>query len=113
MAVVEVKKPRRNVLLEPTVLGEILDQMLLVEGFYGMGPVIGILTTAEEWILSWFPVDTNDLKHLSTGRSDASFSTASEFIHIKQHDPQFDLAHTVEGTADGPPDGDYSDEMSG
>jgi hypothetical protein len=99
VGVVEVKKPGKTVLLEPTVLGELLDQMLLVEGFYGMGPVIGILTTAEEWIVSWFPVDTNDLKRLSTGRSDISFSTASEF---KQHDPRFDIAHTVEAATDCP-----------
>jgi len=99
VGVVEVKKPGKTVLLEPTVLGELLDQMLLVEGFYSMGPVIGILTTAEEWIVSWFPVDTNDLKRLSTGRSDLSFSTASE---TKQHDPRFDIAHTVEAATDCP-----------
>lgn len=58
VGVVEIKKPGSNVLLEPTVLGELLDQMLLVEGFYGMGPVIGILTTGEEWVMSWFPADT-------------------------------------------------------
>jgi len=52
VGVVEVKNPGNNVLLEPTVLGELIDQMLLVEGFYGMGPVIGILTTAEEWLVS-------------------------------------------------------------
>ncbi len=39
VGVVEVKKPGNNVLLEPTVLGELLDQMML-EGFYGMGPVL-------------------------------------------------------------------------
>lgn len=53
--VVEVKKPNgdtgRNVLLEPTVLGELLDQMMLVEGFYGVGQVIGILTTARQWLV--------------------------------------------------------------
>ena len=59
VGVVEVKKPGGNVLLRPTVLGELLDQMILVEGFYGMGPVIGILTTAEEWLVSWFPSDSN------------------------------------------------------
>ena len=34
-------------LFEPTVLelGELLDQMVLVEGFYGMGPVFGILSS--------------------------------------------------------------------
>lgn len=54
VGVVEVKKPGNNVLLEPTVLGELMDQMILVDGFNGMGPVIGILTTAEEWFVSWF-----------------------------------------------------------
>ena len=59
VGVVEVKKPTQGVLeSQPTVLGELLDQMLLVEGFYGMGPVIGILTTGEEWLFSWFPSET-------------------------------------------------------
>ena len=75
VGVVEVKKPGRNVLLEPTVLGELLDQMLLVEGFYGMGPVIGILTTAEEWTVSWFPVDTDTLGCGIDKRHEASFLT--------------------------------------
>jgi hypothetical protein len=63
VGVIEVKKPGNNVLQQPTVLGELLDQMLLVEGFYGMGPVIGILTTAEEWLISWFPDDSSALAH--------------------------------------------------
>jgi hypothetical protein len=61
VGVVEVKKPNGdgggNVLNQLTVLGDLLDQMMLVGGFYGMGPVIGILTTAEEWLISWFPAD--------------------------------------------------------
>ena len=73
VGVVEVKKPGNNVLLEPTVLGELMDQMLLVEGFYGMGPVIGILTTAEGWLVSWFPVDSDALKHVDP--PEASFTT--------------------------------------
>jgi hypothetical protein len=52
VGVVEVKKPGENILLQPTVLGELLDQLLLVEGFYSSGPVIGILTTLEEWIFA-------------------------------------------------------------
>ena len=40
-------------------LGELLDRMLLVEGFYGMRPVLGILTSGEEWLVSLFPVDLN------------------------------------------------------
>jgi hypothetical protein len=75
VGVVEVKKPGNNVLLEPTVLGELLDQMFLVEGFYGMGPAIGILTTAEEWIVSWFPVDTDTLAHQLEESPADSFST--------------------------------------
>ena len=49
-----------------------LDQMLLVEGFYGTGPVIGILTTGEEWVVSWFPGDTNTLAE--TNHTEASYS---------------------------------------
>jgi hypothetical protein len=80
VGVVEVKKPNdstkkssRNVHLEPTVLGELLDQMMLVEGFYGMGPVIGILTTAEEWLISWFPADSETLSHFNP--SETLFTT--------------------------------------
>ena len=61
VGVVEVKKPGNNILAQPTVLGELLDQMFLVEGFYMTGPVIGILTTGEEWVVSWFPGDTDTL----------------------------------------------------
>jgi hypothetical protein len=75
VGVVEVKKPGRNVLRQPTVLGELLDQMLLVEGFYGMGPVIGILTTAEEWLVSWFPVDSAVLAQSSLRSSEGLLST--------------------------------------
>ena len=49
-----------------------LDQMLLVEGFYGTGPVIGILTTGEEWVVSWFPGDTDILAE--TNHTEASYS---------------------------------------
>lgn len=76
VGVVEVKKPGNNVLLQPTVLGELMDQMLLVEGFYGMGPVIGILTTAEEWLVSWFPVDSSALSRVD--HPEASITTSTK-----------------------------------
>ena len=66
VGVVEVKKPGSNILAQPTVLGELLDQMFLVEGFYRTGPVIGILTTGEEWVMSWFPGDTDTLAKKKT-----------------------------------------------
>lgn len=59
VGVVEVKKPGKDILIQPTVLGELYDQMLLVEGFYGTGPVCGILTSGEEWLVAWFPEDNN------------------------------------------------------
>ena len=81
VGVVQVKKPGGNVLLQPTVLGELLDQMLFVEGLYCMGPVVGILTTAEEWIVSWFPADT---RALAQGSADAtSTSTSAESTHTQ------------------------------
>lgn len=57
VGVVEIKKPQENVLEMPTVLGELFDQMILVEGFYMSGPVIGILTTLKDWVFCWFPAD--------------------------------------------------------
>ena len=58
VGVVEIKKHQKNVLRMPTVLGELFDQMILVEGFYMSGPVIGILTTLQDWMFCWFPADT-------------------------------------------------------
>lgn len=105
VGVVEVKKPGRNVLLEPTVLGELLDQMLLVEGFYGMGPVIGILTTAEEWVVSWFPVDSEVLEHSGINPLEAAFSTPSkpstssaEASEAKRHSPPGGTPSQISGS---------------
>lgn len=112
VGVVEVKKPGNNVLLEPTVLGELLDQMLLVEGFYGMGPVIGILTTAEEWLVAWFPVDPDALAlvdpSFTTSVKRKSSSTSTE---TKGHSPpggtpsqQRGTIHSVDEVLDVPVD---------
>lgn len=64
VGVVVFKEPDNDVLLQPTVLGELMDHMVLVEGFYGVGPIIGILTTGAEWLVSWFPADTVALEHV-------------------------------------------------
>ena len=72
----EVKKPTPEALLAPTVLGELLDQMLLIEGFYGSGPIIGILTTLDEWLFAWFPEDADHFaKDALEEASGASFAT--------------------------------------
>jgi hypothetical protein len=76
VGVIEVKKPTAGVLEKPTVLGELFDQMMLVEGFYGMGPAIGILTTGEEWIFSWFPSDHATL--LNQNATVDSFTTPTK-----------------------------------
>jgi hypothetical protein len=62
VGVIEIKLPAKGkskqpVLNHPNVLGELYDQMQLVRGFYGTGPVIGILTTGVEWKVCWFPED--------------------------------------------------------
>jgi hypothetical protein len=45
IGVVEVKKPGKNILINKNVMGELFDQMKLLQLFYGMGPVLGILAT--------------------------------------------------------------------
>lgn len=87
VGVVEVKKPGGDVLREPTVLGELLDHMLLVEGFYGMGPVIGILTTGDEWVVTWFPADQPVLEECAS-KSPASFSTPGTSPSRDGHGPE-------------------------
>lgn len=60
VGVIEIKKPglqAESILLSPTVVGELFDQMMLVEGFYMSGPVCGILTTGMEWMVCWFAED--------------------------------------------------------
>lgn len=74
VGVVEIKKPQMNILQEATVLGELFDQMILVEGFYMSGPVIGILTTLVDWMFCWFPADTD---HFCSDKLAASVSTSA------------------------------------
>ena len=66
VGVVQIKTPGNNILMQPTVLGELLDQMLLIEGFYRVGPVIGILTTAEELMFTWFCEDDQYFKDIDS-----------------------------------------------
>mmetsp|Transcript_24421 Transcript_24421/g.35886 ORF Transcript_24421/g.35886 Transcript_24421/m.35886 type:complete len:594 (+) Transcript_24421:43-1824(+) len=75
IGVVEVKKPGENILLQPTVMGDLFDEMLLVEGFYRMGPVCGILTSAEEWMVAWFPGDSTCFTDGKWLYSSETFST--------------------------------------
>ena len=63
----------------PTVLGEMFDQMILVEGFYMSGLVIGILTTLQDWMFCWFPADT---KHFSSELE--SYTTSSAFLTLQK-----------------------------
>lgn len=59
VGVVKIKKPGDIILTEETVLGELLDQMLLVEGFYKSGPVCGLLITGEQYMMCWLPEDND------------------------------------------------------
>jgi hypothetical protein len=45
----EVKKPGTNILIQPTILGEIYDHILVAGyGYRGASPILGILTTGVE-----------------------------------------------------------------
>ena len=58
IGVVEVKKPSKfDIFSQSTVLGELFDQMMLAEGFYGNGPIMGLLCTGNKYMLAWFPAD--------------------------------------------------------
>jgi hypothetical protein len=71
--------------LPPTVLGELLDQMLLVEGFYCSGPVICILPSGEEWLVAWFPVNTKVLEQFNEMSTQPS-STVAETPSVRRND---------------------------
>lgn len=83
VGVVEIKKPDEDILLKPTVLGELFDQLFLVEGFYTSGPVIGILTSLQEWMFAWFSVDD---KHF-TNENPLSESACNFFTPMKSPNP--------------------------
>lgn len=88
VGVVEVKQPGRGVLDEPTVLGQLLDEMLLIEEFYGLGPAIGILTTGQEWRVGWFEKDTKKLSQQETYFPSMSYSTPiKQKQESKRHSP--------------------------
>jgi hypothetical protein len=116
VGVVEIKKPGGGILLKPTVLGESLDQMLLVEGFYGMGSVIGILTTGDEWVVSWFPVDQHVLEQSESNSIPLNpISRDGPEPQIKGHSSpggtpsqKSGNVHTIEHVADIP--SSFSDE---
>ena len=81
VGVIEVKKRGPGILIEPTVLGELFDQMLLVEGFYCSGPVLGILTSLEEWVFAWFEADNPHFASFSQqSKSLSSFLTPSKAV---------------------------------
>ena len=98
VGVVEVKKPGANVLLQRTVLGELLDQMLLVEGFYGMGPIIGILTTAEEWLVAWFPLDSDSFTAVDHNKSTSNEVDAFTTPHKPPQQPSSQTGSPPGGT---------------
>lgn len=96
VGVVEVKKPdNTNPLYKSTILGELFDQMILVQGFYGSGPIIGILTTLEEWVFACFP---NDAEHFATHSSSTPHGSESFMTPIKNNqlndDPDSPPGHT-------------------
>ena len=90
VGVVEVKKCGPDILIQPTVLGELFDQMLLVEGFYCSGPVIGILTTLEEWVVAWFVADD---KHFAAVSCQPSSSLVEETVFLTPSKPTVDSSH--------------------
>lgn len=57
IGVVQVKKPGYDILNNGNVMGELFDQMKLMQLFYGMGPAVGILATGEQFLVAWFPQD--------------------------------------------------------
>eukprot|EP01038_Epipyxis_sp_PR26KG_P005209 gene5209-7247_t len=77
VGVVQVEKNGKSIRLKPTVLGELLDQLLLVEGFYRSGPVIRILTTLEKWLFAWFPADAD---HFVVDDENVKVSETSIFL---------------------------------
>ena len=56
---VEVKKPGKNAMNEPTIIGQCFDYMHDIRGFDGLDNVFCILTTMTEWRILWLQ-DTDE-----------------------------------------------------
>ena len=89
VGVVEVKKPGENVLEAPTVLGELYDQMQLLEGFYRSGPIVGIVTTLSQWCFAWFKGDKSHFE--------------AEFVHSPVSSAFLTPKKAEKATKDSPP----------
>lgn len=57
ISVVDIMKSGNSILEDPNVLGELFDQMNLLQPFYGMGPTLGILATGKQFLVGWFLQD--------------------------------------------------------
>jgi hypothetical protein len=52
---VEVKKPRLDIMEEPNLYGQVLSNLLELRSFVGLKDVFGIVTTYEQWRFCWLP----------------------------------------------------------
>jgi hypothetical protein len=52
-----VLQDESSTLIQPTVIGELCDQLRLVSSFYGSGPACGILMNGEEMVIAWESCD--------------------------------------------------------
>lgn len=78
--VIKIEEPPRhtkyespNVLNNPAVLQTLLDELLLLHGFYAPSPVFGIVTTLQEWRFCWLPEDHEIFNSRSDSISYESF----------------------------------------
>lgn len=106
VGVVEVKKPSATILEEATVIGELYDQMKLIQLFYQTGPAIGILTTGQQFIVCWFPEDhhllsTEPQSVLSSAvQSISSSSGGTSVIPVSDCDRRLYCTHTLDSCTD-------------
>jgi hypothetical protein len=71
----------------PTVLGELLDQMLLVGRFYACGPVIGILTMQRRnGALRGFQKITNTFARITATSSTTIFGDCRKAFTGREHE---------------------------
>ena len=107
VGVVEVKKwgtdinNRDAILLQPTVLGELFDQITLAEGFYGVGPICGMLTDGESTLLAWLPKDDEYFAGSPPSSqilSTSSFSTPFKSRPTVESSPPGNTPSKIKGT---------------
>lgn len=99
VAVVDIKIPGNGVMDHENVLGELYDDLRVLEAFYGKGLSIGILTTGEEFRVVWMGKDDN--AKMLTDEPQSQVGEPNRPYLVSSGCQTFTVLSTRQGSVDG------------